>query len=56
MGKAITIVRTPVGTFERKISKFTHWTFHSVWLVSLTNTVVYTTALENSSAGCVAQR
>jgi hypothetical protein len=38
MGKAITIVRTPIGTFERKISNF-----HSVGLVSLTNTMVDTT-------------
>lgn len=56
MGKAITIVRTPVGTLERKISKFIHWNFHSIWLVSPTNPAVNTTALENSPAGCVAHR
>lgn len=54
MGKAVTIVRTQVGTFGRKISRFKHCNFHTVWLVSLTNKIVESTTEESSSPGFVA--
>lgn len=35
MGKTITIARTPVATFEKEVSKFIHWNFQAILLVSL---------------------
>lgn len=35
MGNAITIARTPVATFEKEVSKFIHWNFQAMLLVSL---------------------
>lgn len=35
MRKTITKARTPVATFEKEVSKFIHWNFQAILLVSL---------------------